>query len=104
MSRNSSLPASNRFFTRSSSSCRKPAQQRLGRFARDGQLHLENSVIQSSLECKSRFAMAAKIPTLWPCPESPESIVRMAALENLLNAPEFTVSELSSALKRTVED
>src|ERR1700674_958082 len=28
----------------------------------------------------------------------------MAAFEALLNAPEFTVSELSSALKRTVED
>jgi exodeoxyribonuclease VII large subunit len=28
----------------------------------------------------------------------------MAAAEPLLNAPEFTVSELSSALKRTVED
>jgi exodeoxyribonuclease VII large subunit len=29
---------------------------------------------------------------------------QMTAVENLLNAPEFTVSELSSALKRTVED
>ena len=28
----------------------------------------------------------------------------MPAAEPLLNAPEFTVSELSSALKRTVED
>src|SRR5881275_3179503 len=28
----------------------------------------------------------------------------MTAAENLLNAPEFTVSELSSALRRTVED
>src|SRR6201746_1109758 len=28
----------------------------------------------------------------------------MAAAENLINAPEFAVSELSSALKRTVED
>src|SRR5260370_9742805 len=28
----------------------------------------------------------------------------MTAAENLINAPEFTVSELSSALKRTVED
>src|SRR5271163_647260 len=28
----------------------------------------------------------------------------MASVENLVNAPEFTVSELSSALKRTVED
>src|SRR3977135_753401 len=28
----------------------------------------------------------------------------MTAAETLINAPEFTVSELSSALKRTVED
>src|SRR5437868_15107042 len=28
----------------------------------------------------------------------------MTAAENLINAPEFTVSELSSALRRTVED
>src|ERR1700730_970719 len=28
----------------------------------------------------------------------------MTAIESLINAPEFTVSELSSALKRTVED
>ncbi len=28
----------------------------------------------------------------------------MPAAESLINAPEFTVSELSSALKRTVED
>ncbi|MGC2811957.1 MAG: hypothetical protein WA303_16475, partial [Bradyrhizobium sp.] len=28
----------------------------------------------------------------------------MPAAEALINAPEFTVSELSSALKRTVED
>jgi exodeoxyribonuclease VII large subunit len=28
----------------------------------------------------------------------------MPVAENLINAPEFTVSELSSALKRTVED
>ena len=37
-------------------------------------------------------------------PENPESIVLMPAADPLLNAPEFTVSELSSALKRTVED
>src|ERR1041384_1528488 len=30
--------------------------------------------------------------------------IAMAAAESLINAPEFTVSELSSALKRTVED
>src|SRR6266700_2814160 len=42
-----------------------------------------------------------KIPNL-RAPDS-ESI-GMASVENLINAPEFTVSELSSALKRTVED
>jgi exodeoxyribonuclease VII large subunit len=36
--------------------------------------------------------------------EIPESMVPMAATEALINAPEFTVSELSSALRRTVED
>ena len=30
--------------------------------------------------------------------------IAMAAADNLNNAPEFTVSELSSALRRTVED
>ena len=36
--------------------------------------------------------------------EKPDSMPHMTAAEPLLNAPEFTVSELSSALKRTVED
>src|SRR5674476_1624143 len=36
--------------------------------------------------------------------ETPNRLSEMAALEALINAPEFTVSELSSALKRTVED
>src|SRR3989440_4076272 len=36
--------------------------------------------------------------------KSPKSIVRMTLAEALINAPEFTVSELSSALRRTVED
>ena len=40
----------------------------------------------------------------WGHSRKPESIVLMPAAEPLLNAPEFTVSELSSALKRTVED
>ena len=31
-------------------------------------------------------------------------MVQMTAAEALINSPEFTVSELSSALKRTVED
>ena len=50
-----------------------------------------------------RYA-ARKIPNLRASPKSPNSIVLMPAAEPLLNAPEFTVSELSSALKRTVED
>ena len=45
-----------------------------------------------------------KIPTLRASPKSPNSIVRDDRSEALINAPEFTVSELSSALKRTVED
>src|SRR6266478_8757017 len=36
--------------------------------------------------------------------KSPKSIVPMTLAEALINAPEFTVSELSSALRRTVED
>src|SRR6266436_1541346 len=36
--------------------------------------------------------------------KSPKSIVLMTLAEALINAPEFTVSELSSALRRTVED
>src|SRR5215203_2311872 len=45
----------------------------------------------------------AKIPTLRQRLQPPNQ-VPMAAAEPLINAPEFTVSELSSALKRTVED
>src|SRR3982074_3781596 len=37
-------------------------------------------------------------------PKSPIRLFEMTTAEALLNAPEFTVSELSSALKRTVED
>ncbi len=37
-------------------------------------------------------------------PKSPNRLSEMTAAEALINAPEFTVSELSSALKRTVED
>src|SRR5581483_4012019 len=44
-----------------------------------------------------------KLPTLGE-PSNPESRREMAAPEALINAPEFTVSELSSALRRTVED
>jgi exodeoxyribonuclease VII large subunit len=45
-----------------------------------------------------------KIPNLRVSPKSPIRMSEMTATEGLINAPEFTVSELSSALKRTVED
>src|SRR6202171_3514705 len=47
---------------------------------------------------------ASEALTLAPRPEKADSMSHMTAAEALLNAPEFTVSELSSALKRTVED
>jgi exodeoxyribonuclease VII large subunit len=50
------------------------------------------------------LAPASKIPTLAREPEKSESIVEMPAAEALSNQTEYTVSELSSALKRTVED
>src|SRR3982075_955048 len=53
---------------------------------------------------KCRFAVAAEILTLRRSPKSPIRLDEMTAAEALINAPEFTVSELSSALKRTVED
>src|SRR3981081_2345809 len=65
---------------------------------------MEYSVIQSNLGCKGRFAGAIKISTLCASPKSPNRLSQMTAAETLINAPEFTVSELSSALKRTVED
>src|SRR4051794_17931709 len=37
-------------------------------------------------------------------PKNPNRLSEMTAADALINAPEFTVSELSSALKRTVED
>src|SRR5471030_3095300 len=45
-----------------------------------------------------------EIPTLRASLKSPIRLSEMTATEPLINAPEFTVSELSSALKRTVED
>ncbi len=51
-----------------------------------------------------RFAVASEIPTLCATAKRPIRIPEMPAPDILLNAPEFTVSELSSALKRTVED
>jgi exodeoxyribonuclease VII large subunit len=50
------------------------------------------------------LAAATKIPTLARKPEKSESIVEMPATEALSNQTEYTVSELSSALKRTVEN
>lgn len=44
------------------------------------------------------------MPPLARAPEKSDSIVPMTSAAAPLNAPEFTVSELSSALKRTVED
>jgi exodeoxyribonuclease VII large subunit len=49
------------------------------------------------------LAGRAEIPTLPERLKSPNRL-HMTSVENLINAPEFTVSELSSALKRTVED
>jgi exodeoxyribonuclease VII large subunit len=45
-----------------------------------------------------------EIPNLYSDPKSLIRLSEMTAAEALINAPEFTVSELSSALKRTVED
>src|SRR5467141_521367 len=53
---------------------------------------------------KCRFAVATEILTLRGSPKSPNRLAEMTATEAFINAPEFTVSELSSALKRTVED
>jgi len=47
---------------------------------------------------------ASEALTLAPGLKKADSMSPMTAAEALLNAPEFTVSELSSALKRTVED
>ncbi len=50
----------------------------------------------------ARLAVATEIPYLERQPKTPIRLPEMP--EALLNAPEFTVTELSSALKRTVED
>jgi exodeoxyribonuclease VII large subunit len=50
------------------------------------------------------LAAAAEILTLRASPKTPNRFVLMTLAEALINAPEFTVSELSSALRRTVED
>src|SRR5271166_4757631 len=62
---------------------------------------IEYSISQSILIHKPDWRRSAKIPTLGAEPQKAES---MPAAESLINAPEFTVSELSSALRRTVED
>src|SRR6202008_248901 len=64
---------------------------------------IEYSIIQSIWQYKSGLTWTAKIAPLAHHSEKSDSI-SMTAAEALLNAPEFTVSELSSALKRTVED
>jgi exodeoxyribonuclease VII large subunit len=43
-------------------------------------------------------------PKILTLAANPNSRIAMPAAESLINAPEFTVSELSSALRRTVED
>ena len=52
---------------------------------------------------KPDWRMIAETPYLAQQPQKPKSLPDDRA-ETLINAPEFTVSELSSALKRTVED
>src|ERR1700736_2909259 len=60
--------------------------------------------IGNKIPDRARFALSRKIPTLRARPKRPNRLSAMPAAETLINAPEFTVSELSSALKRTVED
>src|SRR6202000_2194802 len=62
----------------------------------------ENSVSQSIWKDKlPGWKSATKIPRLG---QPFESRIEMPAAEQLITAPEYTVSELSSALRRTVED
>src|SRR6202165_385349 len=65
---------------------------------------IEYSISQSIWRCNARLAVAAEILTLRASPKSPKRLALMTLAEALINAPEFTVSELSSALRRTVED
>src|SRR6202048_5094293 len=67
-------------------------------------IRIENSMPQSTEVCNAGLAAGAEILTLAREPEKSDSMSKMTAAEALNNAPEFTVSELSSALKRTVED
>ena len=50
------------------------------------------------------MAVRGETPYLRVNPNPPNRLFEMAATEALINAPEFTVTELSSALRRTVED
>jgi exodeoxyribonuclease VII large subunit len=56
------------------------------------------------MELQMLIMGASEACALAPGLKKADSISHMTAAEALLNAPEFTVSELSSALKRTVED
>src|SRR6185437_4954452 len=60
---------------------------------------IEYSILQSNDTFNAGFAVAAEIPTLCVNPKSPIRLSEMTAAEALINAPEFTVSELSSALR-----
>jgi exodeoxyribonuclease VII large subunit len=61
----------------------------------------ENSVLQSMCISKGTNSESAEKSLTWIFVLEWN---QMTAAPNLLNAPEFTVSELSTALKRTVED
>src|SRR5699024_3625310 len=66
---------------------------------------IENSISQSM--CTSKPAVGDGGQKSLRCGEAhkqPNHLQMTAAAPSLVNAPEFTVSELSSALKRTVED
>src|SRR6202171_3911032 len=56
------------------------------------------------LDLQVPIGAAGRNPYLASEPQNPNRLTEMTATEALINAPEFTVSELSSALKRTVED
>ena len=106
MSRNSSLPASNRFLTRFSTFDANRRRLHRALFSQK-RLHSENSVEQSIWKSKRirnpDWRRAVKIPSLG-APVLPEPRSSCPPLKPLINAPEYTVSELSSALRRTVED
>jgi exodeoxyribonuclease VII large subunit len=55
-------------------------------------------------DLRSRLKSLPCAPARKPDSQRPDLTSEMTAAEALINAPEFTVSELSSALRRTVED